>query len=490
MLRPILALLAILVVAGVLIVRTALQPPAPPTPDSSSFTLSGLTVINPGSSRRTDMTMSVTDGVISAFGAAASGGQQELEELVEYQGKYVLPGLIDLHTHLPTDNALELAQYFALLYLAHGVTSVRDAGDPDGTAVAGMREGIEGGEFPGPRIFACGPFVAGGEARWANTILLDDPADAEDVVVKLKQDGFDCIKSYDGLTIQTLAALKDAAARHDMPIIGHLPTDLPFEIGLVPNVQHYFGVPPPESLERDHVLNRAIDWQAVDQARMDVIVDAALRHRIVNTPTLISTQRLLLYKNFRKTRSDAAVALMPRLYRDVVWHPEHGLAYYRNIGPEELKRIRKAFAKKIELTRRLYVAGAELQIGTDVQQPFVVPGVSVHQEMRLFTEASIPVQKVWAIATRDAGKALGVDKLGTLQVGAPADFLVFGRDPSGDLSALESLEAVVASGNLYKKADLDAAVAEHQKHFSGRIFDTVSVTAAKLLLARTVKRSN
>lgn len=104
----------------------------------------------------------------------------------------------------------------------------------------------------------------------------------------------------------------------------------------------------------------------------------------------------------------------------------------------------------------LYDAGAQLYLGTDVQQPFVVPGISLHQEMRLFAKSGIAPEAVWKLATSDAGRSLGLAGLGTRANGAPADFLIFRKDPTKDLAALDSLEAVVMQGRLYTKASIDA----------------------------------
>ncbi len=81
--------------------------------------------------------------------------------------------------------------------------------------------------------------------------------------------------------------------------------------------------------------------------------------------------------------------------------------------------MQRAFDKKKELLRRLYEAGADILIGTDVQQPFIVPGASVQQEMKIFVEAGIPLNDVWEIVTRKAGQELRVPLLGTIQPGAP-----------------------------------------------------------------------
>ena len=127
--------------------------------------------------------------------------------------------------------------------------------------------------------------------------------------------------------------------------------------------------------------------------------------------------------------------------------------------------------------------GVEAGLGTDVGQPFVAPGVSLQQEMALFVRAGVPVEEVWAIATRRAGRALGVPRLGSLEPGAPADLLIFREDPTRDLTALDTLEAVVADGRLFSQPSLAASQARWQEHFNGAVLDSLSVYLTRRLLA-------
>src|SRR5262249_40549221 len=157
------------------------------------------------------------------------------------------------------------------------------------------------------------------------------------------------------------------------------------EEALLPEPQHFFGVPEPRSLGRDHIWNRLSDWQDVDDARMQRIVDVTLEHGIVNTPTLVSGENLLRFNDYKGPLPDSALQLMPRLFREVFWSPTDGLPVYRSLTPTQLARLRAANVKKRELAARLRKAGAKLLIGTDLQ-PFTVPGASLHQEMQIFVD--------------------------------------------------------------------------------------------------------
>ena len=95
-------------------------------------------------------------------------------------------------------------------------------------------------------------------------------------------------------------------------------------------------------------------------------------------------------------------------------------------------------------------------------------------------EQVIPEEGAWRAATHDAGRALGLAKLGSLAPGAPADLLVFREDPTRDLEAISTLVAVVSQGRLYRKEALDAALARYRAHFEGFPYDTLSMAAARL----------
>jgi imidazolonepropionase-like amidohydrolase len=436
-------------------------------------------LINPGRDRSEHRTMRVSEGRIEAIGNIAAG---KGDALSAYAGMYVLPGLIDMHSHLPPDNPLQLSSYFTLLNLAHGVTSIRNAGDLDGTAMRAYRDALAKG-YPDIRMFFCDAFISSGKKKWANTILLENPQAADGVAAALKAKGASCIKAYDGLTLPLIDALRIAAEQHGLTLIGHVPQSLRYEQALLPDVQHLMGIAPARAGSHLYLSD---GWDQVDDARLEAIVRVTRAQRLANTPTLVLGQQLLLLEHYDQARSDPAARLLPRLFRDVIWHPIDGLAQYRGMAAADFERLRAAQRQKLRLVRMLHDAGAALYLGTDTLQPFVVPGKSLQQEMQLFVDAGIPLDRVWALATRESGLALREPGLGSLEVGAPADLLIFRDDPTRALEALDSLQAVVSNGRLYSRPALDAKIAEYQAHYSSPLFDRLSVILARLALRQAV----
>jgi Amidohydrolase family len=466
--------------------RLGLQRPgAPRCSAAGRFQIADVTVINPMRDRRAGATIEISGGAIAGISDTPGAPPSE------FAGCFALPGLVDMHVHLPPDNALKLTEGAALLYLAHGVTSIREAGDLDGTAVGAARRLGREGVHPVPRLFSCGPFVGAGKAPFKNTILLKDASDtaADAAALRVRADGASFMKFYDGLTEPMIRALERACARHDLKMMGHVPAGLRYEAARIAEVQHFFGVPEPQTLERDALVNRSCDWHAVDERRMDDIVEATLKYGIANTPTIVTNQRMLCYRDFETARRQPDMQKIPPFYLDVVWHPEHGRLNNRLPRDYLERQVVPAIAKKQRLTKKLFDAGAQLFLGTDVAQPFLIPGASLLEEMALFAEAGIGVEQVWRLATSGAGDRLGVAGLGRVEADAPADILLYRRDPTAAIGNLSSLQAVVAAGRLYRIADLNGALQSSEAYFASPLIKPLARRGAERALAHAFSRA-
>jgi cytosine/adenosine deaminase-related metal-dependent hydrolase len=468
-----------------------LRRPSPPRASAQGrFHIGGVTVVNPMHGRRAGATLAIADGGIADV-ADGSSEARSSKDLADFAGCFALPGLIDMHVHLPPDNALKLTAGAALSYLAHGVTTLREAGDLDGTAVNAANALRNGGIHPVPRLFWCGPFVGAGKASFKNTILLPDASKeaAEAVALQVKATGATFMKFYEGLSELMIRALEEACARHGLKIMGHVPAGLSYEDARIAEVQHFFGVPEPATLERDTLVNRSCDWHTVDRRRMNAIVEATLKHGITNTPTIVTNHRMLCYRDFEAARRRDDMKYVAPFYPDVVWHPERGRLNNRIPSDYLERQVVPAIAKKQQLAKLLFEAGAKLYLGTDVAQPFVLPGLSLQEEMRLFAAAGIGVEQVWKLATREAGERLGVSGLGRIELGAPADILLFRRDPTVTLDNLASLEAVITAGKLYRMADIKSAQQQSADYFNSPIIKPLARRGAEQVLARAFTRA-
>jgi len=148
---------------------------------------------------------------------------------------------------LPPDTALDLTEYIGLLDLLHGVTTVREAGDLDGSAVDAAQVAYDDGKAM-PRITSCGPFVGGPNPRSENAIVMESPDQAPAILDRLRREGRTCIKIYDDLDQARIRALVSAAAAVGIAAIGHVPYGMTLEEAALPDTQHLMGVASPDSI--------------------------------------------------------------------------------------------------------------------------------------------------------------------------------------------------------------------------------------------------
>jgi hypothetical protein len=312
--------------------------------------------------------------------------------------------------------------------------------------------------------------------------VVAEPADAEAVVAGIAADGFDCVKAYDRLTPESLAAVRAAAERHGLPVIGHVPRRVPFEQARLDDVQHLTGVHPlgdprtfPELL---------VKWRDFSEERARFVAGISLAYDIAHTPTLVVLDRQAAMRDYEAVRRSEDALLLPRLYRDVVWSPTEGLPFVRERDEEAYGLFEEALVGSQALVARMHRAGVRLHAGTDAQIPFVVPGAALHRELRLLSEAGLGPEGALAAATTTPGASLEIAGLGRLDVGSPADLLIFAEDPTRDLAHLDSLLAVVADGRPYRREDLDEQLEAYRRHHDNPVFDAVSVALARQALKR------
>jgi imidazolonepropionase-like amidohydrolase len=453
--------------AAALALHSALRPPRPLAPPPPGVALSGLVLVEPGLGRRADVTLVARGDRIEEVADGARPGASGA-----FAGRFALPGLVDLHVHHPPPALPGQRALFALLFLAHGVTSVRDAGSLGGALDGHARE-IARGALPGPRTFACGPIVDGPAPLWPGARAVAAPDEAGPLVDELAAAGAACLKLYNELDAPTFHALVSAARARSLPVVAHVPWSLAFE-------------ELPGGIEVQHLMGLASDWHGTGAPEIERYAAYSTRMGIAHTPTLVTYLRAARLDEPAALAADATARLLPRLYRERLWRTRDNplLGLLIPGGAEEARA-------RVELMRaaiaRLRAAGVAVRAGTDAINPFVVPGASLREELSALAGAGYTPEEVLALATRGAGEALAVPELGGLRPGAPADVALYREDPTRDLAALDSLEAVVAAGRLYTVEDLRAAAERLRAHADGFPYAPAADLAARAALAAVAR---
>jgi hypothetical protein len=455
-----------LVLLGAAVLGT-LAPPKPLAPPARGVVLENVTIVNPGAGREAGRTVRVEGGRVAAIEAAAGGPE----------GGYLLPGLIDMHVHAADPEIDGQEELFSLLYLAHGVTAVRNTGG--GTHQLEQRERTRRGDVAGPRIFACGPLHDGKPPIWPFSTVVETTAQAEAAVRFVADTGFDCVKVYERLLPEVHAALVDAARARGLRVVGHVPDRVRFEEARIDDIQHLRGTEraqPREPIEEPsaRIRRRTADWAALSDARIAEIVGASREQGVAHTPTLVLLDRSARLDRVDEQMGEPVMGLLPRFYSALAWDPR-GFPWYDALDAEQWALAGRGFENARRLVGALFRAGVRIHAGTDVGNPFVVPGASLHEELRQLVAAGMTPEDAWLAATRWPGEFLGEPDLGRVAPGAPADLVLFREDPTRDLAALATLEAVVADGRAYRREALDDALRASERAYRGWVYDTVSM---------------
>ncbi len=412
--------------------------------------------------RLADRTILVEHGRIVAVEPAARVRIPAGARVVDATGRYVIPGLWDAHVH----SAYNTAWHFPLL-LAHGVTAVRNMHTSVDTALeltAAIKRRLASGELLGPRFLANGPIVDGERTVQPGSVPARTPGEGRAVVDSLAAGGADFIKVYSNLSRDAYLAIADQARRRGLPLDGHVPFQVtPVEAAAAGQrtAEHLFGIslgcssvadslraehasllagdpPPAEALgDAFFALTRAA-VESRDAARCADAIRAYRRAGVAVVPTLAI---VAAFANPAAAVGDTArMRLVPeRLRRQ--WNDMAAGGWFEGaVGPRTL-------AQALDNLRLLRSAGVTLLAGTDLGNPFLVPGVSLHDELALLAEAGLSPLEVLQAATLHPASVFGLaDSLGTVAPGKAADLVLLSADPLKDVRHTRLVTGVVVGG--------------------------------------------
>lgn len=388
-------------------------PPAPPpaaVPPSTSavFAFVGVDVVPMDSEiLLVDQTVVVRNRRIESVGLRSDIGVPEDAERIDAAGLVLMPGLADMHVHL---QETDLARY-----LASGITTVRNMWGH--SAVRNMTQRIAAGALEGPVVYSTSPGIDGPPAQWPVTQIVESPAEAEETVARLVGDGWTMLKVYQDLRAEVFAAVVEAARRHGVPFMGHVPHRVGLREALLygqASLEHLGGY--------DVALGGARGtpgWLNMDSSRVAEVVTWTWEAGAYVCPTLVVVKAIT---RANSSAADAAVVI----------------------------------GNRRSLVGALHDGYVPLLLGTDSGINIVAPGTSLHEELLEFTQAGLSPYAALAAGTIAAARFLGLEKeFGAIREGLRADLLLLERNPLEDVTAASDIVGIMVNGNWYADAALD-----------------------------------
>jgi imidazolonepropionase-like amidohydrolase len=424
-----------------------LSPAAAPIP--APIAIVGVTVVDPSSDTpQPGMTVRIQDGritsVVRSEGAPASGPDVRV---VDGRGKFLIPGLWDMHVHLSWTRESALP-----VLIANGVTGVRDLGS-DLAEIDAWRARIAAGALVGPRIVRAGPILNGRSSN-RYQLVTGDPEQARGIVRALKQVGVDLIKVHRRVPREDYFAIVDEAKRQGLPLVGHIPmTVTPEEASdageLIEHTETLFEGTFSAGLKDDELPDAIRRWRA-DGA--DALFARFVRNHTTVTPVLVAWQYLVDHPG-ASWQDDPRMRYVARSFR------EDARRKPPPVSAEELPLLKRTVAEYRETVRQMQRAGVTLLAGTDIAA-IRIPGIFLHEELAVLVDSGLTPLEALRAATRNPAAVLGREKdYGAVQAGRIADLVLLDADPLRDIHNTQRIAAVVVDGRLLLRADLDALLA-------------------------------
>lgn len=379
--------------------------PAPYIPADSTIALRNVAVISVAENGiEKNRTAILSKGRIQEIFASGTGMIPESAVIIEGSGKYLLPGLLDMHVHMHEEDPVK--------YVSHGITTVRNMwGTPNVQALISQ---IKKDSILGPEIVSASPGMDGRPPTWGYTQIIEDPEEALSLVKRLRQEGWPFLKVYNRLKPEVYQAVAEAAKSESIRFLGHAPFEVPIEDVLEEgqaSVEHFTGYD--RHLGGTQGFNA---WLSIEEARIASVAEMTAQTDTWNCPTLVVLDALT----------------------------------ERNLGDALREQTEQ---NRFKLLKSLYDHGSKLLLGTDSGVQLITPGASLYDEMEKFVEAGIPPFEVIRMATLGGAQFLGLDnQIGTVTVGKQADLVLTDKNPLEKIENISAITGTVVDGAWYSKS--------------------------------------
>ncbi len=402
-------------------------------------------------------TVIVEGGVIAAIGDVESTPVPEDAEVVDGTDRYLMPGLAEMHAHIPAAASQSLDRIFTL-FAANGVTTVRGMlGQPSHLM---LRQQLLDGDHFGPRLITSGPSMNGNSVSGA--------ADGARKVRAQHAAGYDFIKIHPGLSADEYAAIAATSAELGMPFAGHVPVAVGVESALaagmatIDHLDGYFAALMPANTDRSGGYGGFFDVLLAGQVIEDRITEIAALTATAgtwNVPTESLFEHRVSDMSIAELSNRAEMRYMPKATVQQWIRAKQQQLDDRGFDPEIA-----ALAIKIrrKLILELHRAGARLLLGSDAPQVFNVPGFSVHHELGFLVAAGLTPFEALQTGTTAAAEFLGTNT-GVIAVGRDADIILLDANPFADISNSRRVYGVMIRGTWYSSMDLEPRLAAYRR---------------------------
>ena len=394
----------------------------------------------------------VSAGKIIAMGATGKVKYPAGAMVVDAKGKYLMPGLAEMHAHIPQGDDLQPMKDVLTLFVANGVTTIRSMlGHPKHLV---LRDQVQSGEFLGPRVYTSGPSF--------NGLSIKTPEAGDKLVREQKAMGYDFLKLHPGLTLQNFNAIIKAANEVGIPYGGHVSSGVGVWRAIDANyeaIDHLDGfiegmVPGIEAMTDQEIgFFGMYAAKNADLSHIPRLITGLKEHHIWVVPTQCLAERWISTdKSPEQLRSSPEMKYMDAKTLDA-WTENKKRQISNPLYNKE--EVDKYVALRRKLILDCNKGGVGLLLGSDAPQVFNVPGFSIHHELGYLVDSGLTPYEALRTGTVNVATFFKSTNSGTVKVGNVSDLVLLNGNPLVDIRATSAISGVMLGNHWWSKGYID-----------------------------------
>ena len=448
----------VVVVVTVLTVGCGGEPPTMISGDFAFLNVNVLPMDGSGDRVLERQVVMIENGEVSLIGAVDEFSVAEDVTSIDGEDYFLIPGLTEMHGHLPDPRMSDQdIRNLLFLYVANGVTTVRGMqGNPSQFA---LRNAIERGRLLGPKLYLASVSMNG------NSVTT--PEEASQRAREYKVDGYDLIKTHEGMSLDAFNALAETASEVDIPFGGHVSDYVGLRHALasgqmsIDHLDNYVEAlaPSDDRADEDRGL-RGVGalLESVDESRIPELVRATVESGAWVVPTMVLWETAF----FNERGSADVLSDRP----EVRYMPPEVVDRWREavdtrLASTDIGTNRRVASLRRNILAALHEGGANIALGTDSPQIFSVPGFAMYHEMALYAEVGMTPYEVLEIGTRRPAEYFdAADQFGTVAVGSRADLILLEANPADDIGSVRNRVGVMVNGRWIPADEIERRLRE------------------------------